>query len=96
MNCPILNKTQKRIRLTAVILIVIVFIVWLVYGGEIFTKTQVLVEINDEIFGPRKEWHDQFIWGLDLTLLISGIIVFVTVPLLFLTRTKNKDIKHIR
>jgi len=96
MNCPILNKTQKRIRLTALIIIAITFVIWLAYGAEIFTKTQVLIEVQDEIFGPRKEWQDQFIWGLDLTFLISVIVVVVTVPLLFLTRTKKKDIKKIK
>ncbi|NOX64670.1 MAG: hypothetical protein GXO85_02455 [Chlorobi bacterium] len=96
MNCPILNKTQKRIRLTALILIAITFIIWLAYGAEIFTKTQVLIEVQDELFGPRKEWQDQFIWGLDLTLLISAIVVLVTIPLIFLTRTKNKNIKKIK
>ncbi|VAX20535.1 hypothetical protein MNBD_IGNAVI01-494 [hydrothermal vent metagenome] len=95
MNCPILNKTQKRIRLTGFILIAIAFIVWLAYGAEIFTKTQVLIEIQDELFGPRKEWQDHFIWGLDLTLLISVIVIIVTVSLLFLTRTKDKNIKNI-
>ncbi len=92
MNCPILNKKQKQIRLTALFLIVAVFIIWIAFGGEIFTKSQVLVEINDEIFGPRKEWQDQFILGLDLTLLINGIITAVTLTLLYLTRTKKKDL----
>ncbi len=96
MNCPILNKRQKQIRLTAVIIIALAFIIWLIYGGEIFTKTQVLVEINDEIFGPRKEWQNQFIWGLDLTVLISVLVVVITLPLLYLNRTKNQETKKIQ
>ena len=92
MNCPILNKKQKQIRLTALFLITAVFIIWIAFGGEIFTKSQVLVDINDEIFGPRKEWQDQFILGLDLTLLINGIITAVTLLLLYFTRTKQKNL----
>jgi len=92
MNCPILNKKQKQIRLTAIFLIAAVFIIWIAFGGEIFTKSQVLVDINDEIFGPRKEWQDQFILGLDLTLLINGIITAVTLLLLYFTRTKQKNL----
>ena len=88
MNCPILNKTQKNIRLTALVLIALTFIIWIFYGGEFFTKTEVLVEVTDEIFGTTKEWKDQFVWGLDLTLLISGIITIITLPLLYFTRTK--------
>lgn len=88
MNCPILNKTQKNIRLAALLLIALTFINWIFYGLEFFTKTQILVEVTDEVFGTTKEWKDQFVWGLDLTLLISGIIVVVTLTLLYFTRTK--------
>ncbi len=88
MNCPILNKKQKQIRLTALCLIAAVLIIWIAFGGEFFTKTQVLVEVNDEIFGTTKEWKDQFVLGLDLTLLITGIITSVTLTLLYFTRTK--------
>lgn len=92
MNCPILNKTQKRIRLTALFLIALVFFIWIYFGGEFFTKTQILVEVNDEIFGTTKEWKDKFVLGLDLTLLTSGIITAITLPLLYFTRTKNKSL----
>ncbi len=88
MNCPILNKKQKQIRLTALCLIAAVLIIWIAFGVEFFTKTQVLVEVNDEIFGTTKEWKDQFVLGLDLTLLITGIITSVTLTLLYFTRTK--------
>ena len=92
MNCPILNKKQKQIRLTALVLIALTFIIWMFYGGDFFTKTQVLVEVTDEIFGTTKEWKDQFVWGLDLTLLISGIITAITLLFLYFTRTRNKNI----
>ena len=88
MNCPILNRTQKRIRLTGLILIIATFITWLIYGAEIFTKTQVLIEVQDDLFGPRKEWQDQFILGLDFTVLITLVIIIVSASLIYLTRTK--------
>lgn len=88
MNCPILNKKQKQIRLTALCLIAVVIIIWIAFGGEFFTKTQVLVEVNDELFGTTKEWKDQFVLGLDLTFIITGIIALVTIILLYFTRTK--------
>jgi len=59
------------------------------YGGEIFTKTEVMIEVNDELYGTIKEWKDQFVWGLDLTLIISGIITAITLPSLFFLRTKK-------
>lgn len=88
MNCPILNKRQKQIRLAALLIIIVVFIIWISYGGDFFTKTQVLVEVNDEIFGTTKEWRDQFVWGFDLTLLISGITAVCAIILMFFTRSK--------
>jgi len=85
------NKKQKNILIAAFLVIGVSFIVWLAYGGEIFTKTQVLVEIKDEVFDTSyKEWHDKFIWGLDLTLAISGITAVVSGILLFFFRSKKQ------
>ena len=85
------NKKQKNILIVALLIIGAFFIVWLAYGGEIFTKTQVLVEIKDEVFDTSyKEWHDKFIWGLDLTLAISGITAVVSGILLFFFRSKKQ------
>jgi len=89
MNCPILNKNQKRVRTISFLLIVITLAVWLGYGGDILTKTEVLVETNDDLFGTVKEWKDQFILGLDYTLGIIGGIVAVTLTALYLLRTKK-------
>ena len=49
-----MNKKQKWILITAGIIVLLSIIVWLLYGGEIFTKTQVLVEKKDELFGLVK------------------------------------------
>ncbi|GAB4133465.1 MAG: hypothetical protein Fur0015_06710 [Ignavibacteriales bacterium] len=71
-----LNKKQKRILLSGLLLSLAAILIWLGFGAEIFTKTKVLVEVKDEIFGTTKEWKDQFIMGLDYTL---GFIAVVNV-----------------
>ncbi|GBD90388.1 hypothetical protein BMS3Abin04_01105 [bacterium BMS3Abin04] len=88
------NKKQRNILIAAFLVIGVSFIIWFAYGMEIFTKTQVLVEIKDEVFDTSyKEWHNKFIWGLDLTLVISAITTVVSGILLFFFRTK-KRLKH--
>ena len=88
MNCPILNKRQKSIRNISILLIIITLIVWVSFGMEFFTKTEVLVEVNDELYGTIKEWKDQFVLGLDYTLAVIGGIVAIGASLIFLTRSK--------
>jgi len=85
-----LNKRQKRTLLMALLLIAAALLVWIGFGGEIFTKTKVLVEIQDEIFGTTKEWKDQFVLGLDYTLAFSGITVLLAVVFTFLQRDKKQ------
>ncbi|MBI1939470.1 MAG: hypothetical protein HYS25_15280 [Ignavibacteriales bacterium] len=85
-----MNKKQKVILLVAATVVILSLIVWQIYGGEIFTKTQVLVETKDELFGwTEKKWEDKFIWGLDLSLMISGASVFIGSVLLFVFRNKR-------
>lgn len=85
------NKRQKNILVAALLIIGVSFIIWFAYGMEIFTKTQVLVEIKDDVFDTSyKEWHNKFIWGLDLTLAISGLTAFISGIFLFFFRNKNQ------
>ena len=86
-----INKKQKKTLYTAVIIIAATFLVWVFYGGEIFTKTQVLVEVKDELFGTTKEWKNQFIWGLDLSLAISGITVLIALITMFFQKNKKEQ-----
>lgn len=87
-----MNKKQKVILVISIIIISASFIVWLSYGTEIFTKTQVLIESKDELFGwTEKKWVDQFIWGLDLTLSISGIMILTGGLLMYLMRNKRSN-----
>ena len=85
-----MNKKQKITLLVGLIIIALAFIVWLYYGGELFTKTQVLIEKKDELFGTTyKEWQNKFIWGLDYTMYISGATVAVCTVLFFVFRKKK-------
>ncbi|MCL6099379.1 MAG: hypothetical protein M1391_12470 [Bacteroidetes bacterium] len=87
-----MNKKQKTVLVTGSIVVVATLIVWLAYGGEIFTKTQVLVEKKDELFGwTDKQWVNKFVWGLDLSLLISAITAVISAALLFIFRSKKKS-----
>lgn len=88
------NKNQKRTLLLGLLIILAAFVLWLGFGGEIFTKTQVLVEKQDELFGTTyKEWKDQFVLGLDSVAVFSFIALVVCGTLIFLFRTKIKSVK---
>lgn len=85
-----MNKKQRNIIFIVLAIILISLVIWGIFGFEIFTKTQVLVEEKDELFGMvHKKWIDKFIWGLDLSLAISGVTIVVSGILIFLFRTKK-------
>ncbi|MDQ7818776.1 MAG: hypothetical protein RDU14_17245 [Melioribacteraceae bacterium] len=87
-----MNKKQKSVLIISLIMIAASFIIWLAFGSEIFTKTQVLVETKDELFGwTEKKWENKFIWGLDLTLVVSGTVFLTGSLLMFLMRNKKKS-----
>jgi hypothetical protein len=85
-----LNSKQKILIMIVIGLILVSLIIWQSYGGEIWTKTQVLVEIKDEVFDTTyKEWKDQFVLGLEYTLLFDGIVGTLGLISVFLFRTKS-------
>ena len=85
-----INHSQKRTLIIGLILIAISLLVWIGYGSEIFTKTEVLIEKNDELLGiSYKEWKDKFILGLDYVLGFIGIIVIMVSILLWKQRSKS-------
>ena len=65
-----MNSKQKLVITIGLVLIVITVIIWLLEGGDFFTKTQILVEKEvselDKMLGitPQKEFQDSFIFGL--------------------------------
>lgn len=87
-----MNKTQKTVLITAIILIAAILIYWQTQGGEIFTKTQVQVEKTDELFDTTyMEWEDRFVLGLDYAGTIAGAIAVISGVMIFLYRNKRKD-----
>jgi len=88
-----MNIKQKRTLIIAAIIIVALLIIWIAFGGHIFTRTQVLVEKKDELFPDmvQKEWVNKFIWGLDLSLVISVITIFIGSILFYLFRDKKRS-----
>lgn len=67
-----MNKKQKIVLFAAGLILLSAITIWLISGAEFFTKTQVIVESKDELFGwTEKKWIDKFVLGLDLTIIIS-------------------------
>ena len=92
-----MNNKQKIILIVGSVLIIAALIVWLSNGGEIFTKTQVLVERKDKLFGTTfKEWKDKLVIGLDYAGGFSAIVLAVMGVLLFVFRTKKEEKKSLQ
>jgi len=86
-----LNKNQKRTILIGAVIIVAALIVWVGYGMEIFTKTQVIVEKTDELFGTTyKEFEDKFVLGLDYSAAFSFAVLVISLIIAFFQRTKRE------
>lgn len=85
-----MNKYQKVSTYTSIIIVILSFLAWAFSGFEIFTKTSRIVEKKDELFDTTyKVVENYFIWGLDLTLLISGISLLISGILYFIFRKKS-------
>jgi len=85
-----MNKKQKMVLVVGAILIFSALILWLAHGGEIFTKTQVLTEVQDDLFGTTyNEWEDRIVVGLDYAGGFSGIVAVISAVLFFFFRTKK-------
>lgn len=90
-----MNKNQKTILLIGIILIVVVLLYWYSQGGEIFTKTQILVDKTtdlDRMLGvENKQFEDKFILGLDYAGAITVAIAAITGILIYLFKNKRKE-----
>jgi hypothetical protein len=85
-----MNKKQKIVLVVGAVLIFSALILWLAHGGEIFTKTQVLIEKQDDLFGTTyNEWEDKIVVGLDYAGGFSGIVAVISLVLFFFFRTKK-------
>ncbi len=85
-----MNKKQKIVLVVGAVLIFSALILWLAHGGEFFTKTQVLIEKQDELFGTTyQEWQDKIVVGLDYAGGFSAMIAVISGVLFFFFRTKK-------
>ena len=89
-----MNKKQKIVLVVGAVLIFSALILWLAHGGEIFTKSQVLIEKQDDLFGTTyKEWEDKIFLiqalGLDYAGSFSAMVAVISGVLFFLFRTKK-------
>ena len=86
------NKRQKRTMVIALSLIAIALVVWIAYGANIFTKTKVLVERKDELFGTTyKEWQNKLVLGLDYISVFIGAVVVIAGVFLFKFKSHKKE-----
>lgn len=85
-----MNKKQKIVLVVGAVLIFSALILWLAHGGDIFTKTQVLVEVQDDLFGTTyNEWEDRIVIGLDYAGGFSAVVAVISAVLFFFFRTKK-------
>ncbi|MBS3944998.1 MAG: hypothetical protein KGZ42_05830 [Melioribacter sp.] len=88
------NNTQKKAILIGLLIISAAVSIWIGFGAEVFTKSQVLIDKNDELLGTSyKGWKNQFVLGLDYTLAFIGFTTIVIVMIVWQLgakkRTKN-------
>ena len=103
-----MNKNQKYALITGVILITVAIIYWFIQGGEVFTKTKILVdkttELNRMLGIENKQYIDKFIFGLFPSgtssvaellsfATISGLVVALFGIFIYVLRTKKKESK---
>ncbi len=87
-----MNTKQKKSVIYSLVVVALSVIPWIYYGFNTLTKTSVVVEKKDLLFDTvYKVVEDKFIWGLDLTLLISGISLLVGGILYFIFKDKNTN-----
>ena len=91
-----MNSKQKIVLLTAVVLLIGIFIVWQASGGEVLSKDGIWVKKEmtelDKSLGlePELEFQKKFVLGLlPHTAVISGVVVFISAGLFFVFRTKK-------
>ena len=87
-----MNRKQKIVLLTGLTIIVAALLFWLTSGAEIFTKTAILVEKQDQLFGTTyKEWENKFIPGLDITAAFAVLSIITSSVLIYLFKNKRKE-----
>ena len=87
-----MNRKQKIVLLSGLLIISAALLFWLINGAELFTKTAVLVEKQDELFGTSyREWENKFIPGLDITAAFAVLSIISSSVLIYLFKNKRKE-----
>jgi hypothetical protein len=74
-----MNSKQRLVLIIGILVILSSFVIWQLTGGEFFTQTEIIVDKQDEFFKKTtKELEEKFVWGLDLTLIVSGITLVIS------------------
>jgi hypothetical protein len=90
-----INRKQKITIVIGLTIIVIAFIIWFINGTYVFTQTQILIEKKDPLFGTiYKQWQNKFIWGLDLTLVVTFLSLVISGVLVFIFKNKRKELNE--
>ncbi len=90
-----INRKQKVTIIIGLIVIAIAFVIWLLNGTYVFTQTQVLIEKKDPLFGTTyKQWQNKFIWGLDLTLVVTFLSLVISGVFIFIFKNKRKELNE--
>lgn len=85
------KSIQKKILFFTVLIVLLAIVIWVIDGMEFITTTQkVLTDNSIENRNDSVIIEEKFIWGLDLTLLVSGITL-ITGGFLFRKYDKQKD-----
>lgn len=83
-----LNQKQKKIICVWLLIISAAILLWVGFGSEVFTKTQIIVEKRDELLGTTyKEWRNQFVLGLDYTLAFIALVSVIAIGFAWRHRT---------
>ena len=73
-----MKNKQKLVLIIGTTIILITILLWQSSGWELFTKTEVIVEDPKKMFDlDGSQFGNKFVWGLDLTLVISGFTLIV-------------------
>jgi len=84
-----LNQKQKKVFYFWLLIVAAAIFTWIGFGGEVFTKTQIIVEKRDELLGTTfKEWEEKFVLGLDYTIGFIGIVSMITAFIVWWLKTK--------
>lgn len=85
------KNIKKKILFFTAFIVLLSIVIWVIDGMEFITTTQkVLTENSLENGSDSVMIEDKFVWGLDLTLLLSGITL-VAGGFLYRKFDKQKD-----